>query len=60
MGYAGFALPLLVYGLTMTSLRIGVGASGVRMAQGLQDTDDRVRECPRGLRPPISHRLQRG
>lgn len=44
MGSSGFLLPLLVYGMTMTSLRLGVGASGLRMAQGLKEADDRVRE----------------
>ncbi|GFR44966.1 hypothetical protein Agub_g6276 [Astrephomene gubernaculifera] len=29
LGLAGFALPLIVYGMTMTSLRLAFGASGV-------------------------------
>ncbi len=35
-GHAGFVLPLLVYGMTMTSLRLGVGAAGLRQRQEAQ------------------------
>ncbi|KAG2422292.1 hypothetical protein HXX76_016143 [Chlamydomonas incerta] len=33
MGATGLALPLLVYGMTMTALRLGFGAAGVAAAQ---------------------------
>lgn len=34
MGYLGLVLPLVIYGMTMTSLRLGFGASGVLRATG--------------------------